>query len=80
MSSALKLCQLNLQAIDKYLSPLFFLQGGQLNGKLLQVLERRKAKEAEAKHKLEVEAADAMKRKDKFHQEQLELMDAAHHR
>jgi hypothetical protein len=56
------------------------LQGGALNGKLVQVLERRKAKEAEAARKVEAEHANALQRKDKFHMEQLELMDAAHHR
>lgn len=56
------------------------LQGGALNDKLVQVLERRKAREAEASKKLEAEHITAMQRKDKFHMEQLELMDAAHHR
>ena len=56
------------------------LQSGVLNGKLVQVLEKRRAMEAEASRKLLAEHQAAMKFKDRCHLEQLELMDAAHHR
>ena len=56
------------------------LQSGALNEKLVQLLERRKAKEAQTSKKLEADHNRAMQRKEKTHMEQLELMDAAHHR
>ena len=56
------------------------LQNGALNEKLVQLLERRKAKEVQTSKKLEAEHAVAMQRKENTHMEQLELMDAAHHR
>ncbi len=56
------------------------LQGGALNTKLLQVLERRKLKEDEATKRLEAQHAAQLQRQERQHLEQLELVDAGHHR
>ena len=58
------------------------MQGGEskLNGKLAQVLARRKAKEMEATERLESDHKAAMAAKEKEHMQHLELLDAAHHR
>ena len=51
-----------------------------LGSKLLQVLEKRKAQEADSRAKRESEYAQALQRREKIHMEQLDLMEAAHNR